>query len=145
MNVEILKIGSIMPVVPIKGKVYDTSQFRHQTIMVVFDGGLLFDHYVSILKKTCSSDFVFLKTAQSIVGYPFNLRFPGQDKLHTTIKGISDGSPIIDKPYTINNGGWYTSKVTRIVEDCIIITKNSVYAIHEQSEFRDKIISNLID
>lgn len=43
-EVEILKIGNVMPVLPIKGtRVFDSSQFRKQTIMVVNNGGVLFD------------------------------------------------------------------------------------------------------
>ena len=43
-EVEILKIGSIIPT---EGR---------DTIMVVFDGGTIFDHYVSILKEKCGNE-----------------------------------------------------------------------------------------
>ena len=93
-EVEILKIGNVMPVLPIKGtRVYDSSQFRKQTIMIVNNGGFLFDHYVSILRENCESDYSFLKTEQSIIGYPQLFRTP--HKQSDTIKGISDGEPII--------------------------------------------------
>jgi hypothetical protein len=141
-EVEILKIGNVMPVLPIKGtRVYDSSQFRKQTIMFVNNGGFLFDHYVSILRENCESDYSFLKTEQSIVGYPQLFRTP--HKQSDTIKGISDGDPIVGVPYTINNGSWHTSKVEKIIDDYIIITKNSVYAIHNLSDFRNKKIEDL--
>jgi hypothetical protein len=141
-EVEILKIGSILPVMPIKGtRVYDTSQFRKQTIMVVNNGGKLFDYYVSILRENCENDYGFLKTDKSIIGYPQLFRTP--HKQSDTIKGISDGDPIVGIPYTINNGSWYTSKIEKIIDDYIIVTKNSVYAIHNLSDLRNKKINNL--
>jgi hypothetical protein len=141
-EVEILKIGSVLPVMPIKGtRVYDTSQFRKQTIMVVYNGGPIFDYYVNILRENCESDYAFLKTEQSIIGYPQLFRTP--HKQSDTIKGISDLDPIVGIPYTINNGSWYTSKIENIVDGCILITKNSVYVIHNLSDLRNKKINNL--
>jgi hypothetical protein len=141
-EVEILKIGNVMPVLPIKGtRVYDTSQFRKQTIMVVNNGGVLFDYYVSILRENCEDDYSFLKTEQSIIGYPQLFRTP--HKQSDTIKGISDGNPIVGVPYTINNGSWHTSKVEKVMDGCVLITKNSVYAIHNLSDFRNKKIEDL--
>ena len=140
-EVEILKIGSVMPIVPILGaRVYDTSQFRKKTIMVVFDGGKLFDYYIDILKKNCD-EYSYQKTAQSIVGSPFSFR-PGV-KSENILKGISDGEPIIGQSYTINNSSWHTSKVERIIDGCILITKNSVYAIHNLSDVREKKLKDL--
>jgi hypothetical protein len=136
-EVEILKIGSILPAMPIKGtRVYDTAQFKKQTVMIVSDGGETFDYYIDILRKKCN-EYNFLKTTKSIVGKP-NLR-----KTSTTLKGISDGDPIIGQFYTINNSSWYTSKVENIIDDYIIITKNSIYAIHNLSDVRDKKINDL--
>jgi hypothetical protein len=138
-EVEILKIGSILPVMPIKGtRVYDTAQFRNkQTIMVVSDGDELFDYYVNILRSNCD-DYNYLKTAKSIVGKPNSFKFNDD-----TLKGVSDGDPQINQSFTINNSSWYTSKVEKIIDDCILITKNSVYAIHNLSDLRNKKISNL--
>lgn len=136
-EVEILKIGSVLPVMPIKGtRVYDTAQFRNkQTIMIVSDGGELFDYYVNILRNNCD-DYSYLKTTKSIVGKPNPFK-------NDTLKGVSDGYPIIGQSYTINNSSWYTSKVEKIIDDYIIITKNSVYAIHNLLDIREKKLSNL--
>lgn len=144
-EVEILKIGSILPVMPIKGtRVYDTAQFKNkQTIMIVSDGGELFDYYVNILRNNCD-DYNYLKTTKSIVGKPqtFRSSLVGNQPVDT-LKGVSDGYPIIGQSYTINNSSWYTSKVEKIIDDYIIITKNSVYAIHNLSDLRNKKINNL--
>ena len=70
-EVEILKIGSIIPRV-VGGKIntcYD-DYTDAETIMVVFNGGPLFDHYVAILKEKCGDRYKYLKTDQSIVGTP---------------------------------------------------------------------------
>jgi protein subunit release factor A len=39
--------------------------------------------------------------------------------------------------------GWRTSVVDRIIEDCIVITKNSVYAIHDLALLRDNKLKEL--
>jgi len=141
-EVEILKIGSIIPSIRSgKGIVDEGNKESISTIMVVFDGGHIFDHYVSILKEKCGDEYKYLKTAQSIVGSPFSFR-PGV-KSENILKGISDGEPIIGQSYTINNSSWHTSKVERIIDGCILITKNSVYAIHNLSDIRDKKLKDL--
>jgi hypothetical protein len=143
-EVEILKIGSILPVVPISGtRVYDTSQFgSKQTIMIVSDGGELFDYYISILRKNCD-EYGYQKTTKSIIGRPHTFRRWDGLFNEDTLKGISDGNPIIGQSFTINNSSWYTSKVEKIIDDFIIITNNSVYAIHNLSDVRNKKINNL--
>jgi hypothetical protein len=142
-EVEILKIGSIMPIVPILGT-YDTSQFRKKTIMIVFDGGKLFDYYVARLIINCSDEYSYQRTAQSIVGYTnvFRSSLVGNQPVDT-LKGISDGDPIVGQSYTINNSSWHTSKVERIIDGCILITKNSVYALHNKQDVRDKRLNDL--
>lgn len=140
-EVEILKIGSILPLMPIKGtRVYDTSQFRDkQTMMIVNDGSEIFDYYIGILRKNCN-EYSFLKSAKSIVGTLRSFKFNNDND---TLKGISDGDPQLGQPYTINNSSWYTSKVEKIIDGCVIITKNSVYAIHNVSDVRDSKLKNL--
>ena len=130
-EVEILKIGSIIPT---EGR---------DTIMVVFDGGTIFDHYVSILKEKCGNEYRYLKTQQSIVGTPSDRpdRFSRFDKPSNTLKGIQNKEPKIGESYGVVN--WYTSTVNKIIDDNILITKNSVYAIHDISKLRDKILNDL--
>ena len=144
-EVEILKIGKILQITPISGsRVYDTSQFRKQTIMIVNDGGKLFEYYVNRLIVNCGDEYSYLRTAQSIVGYPnvFRSSLVGNQPTNE-LKGISDGDPIVGQSYTINNSSWHSSKVERVIDDCIIITKNSVYAIHNISDIRDKKLKDL--
>ena len=141
-EVEILKIGSIIPALRSgKGIVDEGNKESIATIMVVFDGGHLFDHYVSILKEFCGDEYKYLKTAQSIVGTPNNLQFNVKKKA-TTLKGISDGDPVIGQSYSIDSY-WRTSTVVRIIDEDILITRNSVYAIHNPSKIRDKKLSDL--
>ena len=131
-EVEILKIGSILPT------------FRNKpTVMVVHNAGPTFEYYVNKLKENCDK-YSFLKTEQSIVGYPsvFRSSLIGNQPSYE-LKGTSDGDPIIGKPYTINNSTWYTTTVEEIIDDCVIITKNSVYAIHTISKLRDEKLKNI--
>ena len=130
-EVEILKIGSIIPT---EGR---------DTIMVVFDGGTIFDHYVSILKEKCGDEYKYLKTQQSIVGTPSDRpdRFSRFDKPSNTLKGIQNKEPKIGESYGVVN--WYTSTVNKIIDDNILITRNSVYAIHDVPKLRDKILNDL--
>lgn len=136
-EVEVLKIGSIIPRV-VGGKI----DSEKKTIMVVFDGGPLFDHYVSILKENCD-DYSYLKTQKSIVGRPSNRpdRFSKFEKPSDTLKGRPDGDPEVGKSYTVDS--WRTSTVEKIIDDDILITKNSVYAIHNVEKLRDKKLNDL--
>jgi hypothetical protein len=130
-EVEILKIGSIIPT---EGR---------NTIMVVFNAGPIFDHYVSILKEKCSNEYRYLITHQSIVGTPDIRpdRFSKFDKPSDTLKGIQNKEPKIGESYGIGN--WYTSTVNKIIDGNILITRNSVYAIHDIPKLRDKILNDL--
>jgi hypothetical protein len=130
-EVEILKIGSIIPT---EGR---------NTIMVVFNAGPIFDHYVSILKEKCSNEYRYLITDQSIVGTPDIRadRFSKFDKKSNTLKGIQNKEPKIGESYGIGN--WYTSTVNKIIDGNILITRNSVYAIHDIPKLRDKILNDL--
>jgi hypothetical protein len=134
-EVEILKIGTIIPNI-VGGKT------NGETIMVVYDGGPLFDHYVSILKEKCG-EYKYLKTQKSIVGVPNNRpdRFAKFDKPSDTLKGIADGEPEVGKSYTVDS--WRTSTVMKIIDDDILITRNSVYAIHNIEKLRDKKLNDL--
>jgi hypothetical protein len=147
-EVEILKIGKIMPVIPIKGtRMYDTSQFGKPTIMVVCDGGPIFDYYVSMLKEHCD-EYRYLNTAQNIVGKIITSNSSLLSKLTDTLKGIPDCPPIVGEAYTINNTGrgWkrQTIMVEKIINDNLFISENSsVFAIHDLSQFRDKKLNDL--
>ena len=132
-EVEILKIGTILP--DIKGG-------REFTIMVVYNGGPIFDHYVTILKEKCGDEYKYLKTDQSIVGSINNAsRFSKFDKPSNTLKGIQNKEPKIGESYGIGN--WYTSTVNKIIDEDILITRNSVYAIHNPSKIREKKLNDL--
>ena len=138
-EVEILKIGSIIPAIKheiVEGK-------KEGTIMVVYNGGPIFDHYVSILREKCGDEYKYLKTDQSIVGTPSDRpdRFSKFDKPSDTLKGIQNADPAVGQSYGIGN--WYTSTVNKIVDEDILITRNSVYAIHNPSKIRDKILNDL--
>ena len=73
-EVEILKIGSIIP--SFVGK-----KEQKKTIMIVRNGGPIFDYYVNKL-KSCD-EYNYLKSDQSIVGYsnPF-IHFKANKKLN---------------------------------------------------------------
>ena len=137
-EVEILKIGSIIPRV-----VGDKINADSETIMVVSDGGPLFDHYVVILKEKCGDKYKYLKTDQSIVGTPDIRpdRFSKFDKKYNTLKGIQNDNPVVGQSYGI--GSWYTSTVHKIIDDDILLTRNSVYAIHNVEKIRDKKLNDL--
>lgn len=130
-EVEILKIGSILPSI----KEGDKS-----TIMVVLNGGTIFDHYVSILKEKCGDEYKYLRTDKSIVGTPDN-RLDRFDKPSDTIKGIQNDEPQIGTSFGL--GHWHTSTVHKIIDEDILITRNSVYAIHNPAKIRDKKLNDL--
>jgi hypothetical protein len=142
MIVEILKIGSIIPGTISKWESLEGKKEGKDTILVVRNGGSVFDHYVSILREKCDGEYKYLKTDQSIVGTPdkFRSSLIGHKKVYT-IKGIQNNEPEVGKSYGVEN--WYTSTVNRIIDEDILITRNSVYAIHNVSKLRDKKLNYL--
>jgi len=131
-EVEILKLGSIMPT--IKHNVKSPKE----TIMVVSDGGHIFDHYLSILRKELAGDYNFLKTTKMIVGGPFSYR-PGNND--SRLIGKLDGDLVVGMSFAV--GSWHSSIVQKIINKNIAITNNSVYVIHNLSDFRDKKLEDL--
>ena len=141
-EVEILKIGTIIPEVISKWEISEGKKEGKSTIMVVCNGGPIFDHYVSILREKCGDEYKYLKTHQSIVGTPeqFRSSLVGYKKVDR-IKGIQNEEPEVGKSYEV--GYWCTSTIMRIIDEDILITRNSVYAIHNPSKIRDKRLNDL--
>ena len=135
-EVEILKLGTRLGTGQYTSSL-KTSRYVSTTkplIMVVKDGGPIFDHYITIL-KSCK-DYSYLNCEKSIIGRPFpwvNILTKG--RLDWSVAGIPDHKPEIGKNFTINRY-WHTSKVQDIIGGCVLITENSVYAIHDLSELR---------
>ena len=141
-EVEILKIGTIVPEVISKWEISEGKKEGKSTIMVVCNGGPIFDHYVSILREKCGDEYKYLKTHQSIVGTPeqFRSSLVGYKKVDR-IKGIQNEEPEVGKSYGVES--WYTSTVNEIIDGNILITRNSVYAIHDISKIREKRLNDL--
>ena len=132
-EIEIYKIGTLLPKLPSREK---------PLMMVVSDAGEPCDAYVKILRERCSGEYSFMKTQKAIIGTP-KMGMRGHVYEGHSIKGKEDASPIEGQPYTINSGSWHTSRVDKIVDGCVLITKNSVYAIHDLAEIRNKKLDEL--
>jgi hypothetical protein len=129
-EVELFKIATILS--PIKDK--------KQMMMVVYNAGEPCDSYVKILREHCSEEYSFMKTDKAIIGKPkMSMRSNIQEG--DSIKGVLDAAPQVGNSLAV--GHWRTSVVDRIIEDCIIITKNSVYAIHDPALIREKKLNDL--
>ena len=139
-EVEVLKIGTIIQPVRING-MYDTS--IKPTAMVVYDAGSIYDYYINILREECKNDYSFLKTAKSIISDRFSTRVVGKIGEGHSYIGKYDDPPQVGKSFTLNNGGWNTTVVINIIDEDIIITKNSIYAIHNISKMRHKKLKDL--
>ena len=127
-QVEILKLGSIMT----------TKQDNNlRRLNIVCDGGPIFDYYRNIIIKNTSDVFEFYDTSKVFVCGPLPYNNPKR------LLGILDTLPIIGQPLTMNNKSWHSSRVVSIIEDCIIVTKNSVYVIHDFSHLRDQKLTEL--
>jgi len=126
-EVEILKIGTILP----------STIENKNTIMIVNDGGPIFDYYASILRENCN-DYKYLKTHKNIIGGPYSHR-PGKND--NKLIGELDGDLVVGMSFTV--GSWHSSIVQKIINKNIAITNNSVYAIHILSEFRNKKLKDL--
>lgn len=141
-EVEIIKIGEILRNDILKNE----SRF---VVMTVEDDDPTVNYYLSIFKDYVQSylpNYSLLKTQGIIRGSGEDRYFSGNFnglKSHKHIRGRSDGDPIIGQSFTINNSSWHTSKVDNIIGDNIIMTKNSVYAIHNTSSMREQKLKNL--
>lgn len=146
-EVEIFKIGSILPNIISKNDINEGKREGKDTIMFVFNGGPIFDYYVDILKKECGDTYKYLRTDKTIVGTPDNFKSSLLGyKRKDSIKGIHIEDPKVGQIYeffSVNIGYWQTSSVVKVVTEDIFITKNSVYAIHDTSKLRDKKLNDL--
>lgn len=129
-EVELYKIGTVLG--GIAGK--------KPTMMVVSNAGEPCDTYVKILRERCSEEYSFLKTDKAIIGTP-KMSMRSHVYEGHSIKGVLDGTPKVGD--SVSLGHWRTSTVDRIIDGCIVITKNSVYAIHDQALIREKKLNDL--
>lgn len=136
-EVEIIKLGDVFGPETILNK-------DKKFMLIITDGGPIINHYNDILFENCSNDFKIQRSSGGIVQEKrFGDMVRGKIYNGEGRKGIEDGSPIVGESYTLDNSSWHTSRIERVIDDCIIITKNSVYAIHSISDLRDKKLNNL--
>jgi hypothetical protein len=81
-----------------------------------------------------------MKTDKAIIG-PAKMSMKSNIYAGHSFKGILEDDPTVGKG--LNLGHWRTSVVDRIIEDCVIITRNSVYAIHDLALIREKKLNDL--
>jgi hypothetical protein len=144
MEVEIIKLGSILEILPMPGtRVYDTSQFGKKTIQVVTEAGSTYDWYLDILKKNLRERYNFLENKIEEPLVRFSNVVAGRILTGYSRKGQFHTPPQLGKPFELDLGGWITSTVLEIIDEDIIITKNSIYAIHHPQKMRDKKIEDL--
>jgi len=129
-EVELYKIGTVLG--GIAGK--------KPTMMVVINAGEPCDTYAKILRERCSEEYDFIKIEKAIIG---TQRMSMRSHVYEgySIKGVLDGSPKIGESLAL--GRWRTSKVYRIIGESIVITENSVYAIHDLALIREKKLNDL--
>lgn len=127
LKVEVIKIGIVIP------KTYAEKIMKTTIAVSNSDCDSISKYYTSILTSKCRGDYNFITTAD--VGRIFK-----SDKFI----GIADDDPKVGDSFKMNNYSWQTSVVTRVVNDNIIITKNSVYALHNISLMRDQKLNKLI-
>lgn len=135
-QIEILKLGSITT----------TKQANNlRRLNIVCDGGPIFDYYKYIIIQNTSNIFEFYETSKIFVGGPLPYNDP------TRLFGTLDEKPLVGKPLGLTGEitkanqtkRWYSSRIDLIIENYIIITKNSVYVIHDISSLRNQKLGEL--
>ena len=126
-QVEILKLGSIMTTKQHNGL---------RRLNIVCDGGHIFDYYRQIIVEKTSHLFEFYDTLQTFIGSPFPYNNPNR------LVGYLDENLLVGQPFSVNKS-WRSSRIDFIIDEFIIITKNSVYVIDDISRIRDQKISQL--
>ena len=144
MEVEVIKLGSILDTLPIPGtRLYDSSDSGRKTIRVVTDASSTYEWYLDILKKNLSEKFNFSENKIEEPLVRFSNVVNGVVSTGYSRKGQFHTPPEIGRPFELDFGGWRTSTVLEIIDENIIITKNSIYAIHHPQKMRDKKIQDL--
>ena len=128
-EVELYKIATIL-----------SSAKKQPLMLVVHNAGEPCDSYVKILREHCKEEYSFMKTDKAIVRTP-KMSMRSHVYEGHSIKGELEDDPAVGK--TLSLGHWRTSVVDRIIEDCVIITRNSVYAIHDPALIREKKLNDL--
>jgi len=138
-EVHIIKIGEVIRLPSTNRKV--STPMLATVEEYIF--GKNIKHYIDILREATKGRYNLMKT-NGIIRQPtlslFNT-FTGPSEKE--LIGISDGNPIVGKSFTINNSSWHTSEVIEIIDENIIITRNSVYLLLNKSIDRDKKLKNL--
>lgn len=129
MRVELIKLATLET--PLPG-----SQLTKQMALCVDDAGPVYDWYLSILRKNSPDmDFFFRKKVLP------DDRFLGRLNLQTdtgySYKGKFHSEPVVGQALVLDSGGWMTSTILSIIEDSIIITRNSIWAIHSPQKMRE--------
>lgn len=133
-EIEILKIGEILP--------QSISNNETQVIRIGVGSNIL-DYYYSKLRLITNYKFIEHDVnevkkfnSQTLFADRQSIKI-GQYKTGTIYKEITVGDSI-----TLNGDFWSTSRVTHIY-DSIIITLNSVYAIHDLQKVRNDKLKDL--
>lgn len=143
-KVEIIKIGEITP-----GFKPESGQIL---IMIIEESTPTISHYLNKLKSAGSGKYTTMSTKgiirpsgdmSSMFSYGGPLSYIVDGENGRNIIGIPDHDPIIGDYFSINGGLWSTTTIKEIIDNDIIITKNSVYAIHSVSRMRSNALKNL--
>lgn len=134
-SIEVIKIADIIRDISVKDK---------QTILIISDGDSKIEFYTSLFIKEKSNNYNILKTTGGIVGQPFPHPFLNSKERGKAIIGVCDDNPKVGKIFTINDYSWHTSKVVDIIENCVLVTMNSVYVIHNDSNLRNLKLNKII-
>lgn len=137
-KVEVIKIGEVLS--------------RNKSIvsfLTITDGGEIVDYYLGIFLRNMEDEIkekniTVQKTAGGVVSATprFGDILKGKVPTGKGRKGIEDGEPIVGDAYQLKDG-WHTSRVERIIEDCVLITRNSIYAIHNLQNIRNRKLDDL--
>jgi hypothetical protein len=88
------------------------------------------------------------KTSSSIMNNSFDryngkwVASPNDSISSIKISGVQTSDIVVGQSYELDNN-WHTSRIERIIDNCIIVTKNSIYAIHNLQQLRERKIKDL--
>ena len=142
-EVEVIKLGEII------GRLSGEGALK-PVVMTITDGGEIVDYYLDIFLRNMKDELKengvrIQRTAGGIVSATphFGDILRGKVPTGKGRKGIEDGEPIVGESYTLDNNSWHTSRVDRVIENCVLVTKNSIYAIHTLQNIRNRKLDDL--
>lgn len=112
--------------------------------------GLIDDKIIQVNSKSSDNLYNFyIEKLKNIPNYQVievsDFSCVGKFNMGQVVTGKPDYEPTIGESFCMNNWTFHTSGVKDIIDDIFLITRNSVWVIHDKSDVRNEILEKIIN